>query len=145
MTSRARWHAPAWSLFTARDAVETLADDFAVTVDTDHMGPARILHLAIGHGKLSIAVTLGKTAEATLAVPSATDGAACVEALAIWLGVAVPPPHPRAVAPPPPVTIGAIDMGKGKGGRHVWQLVQLVFSYDARLYLIWRVAGNEAY
>src|SRR5690348_1592496 len=108
MTTRARWHAPAWSLFTARDAVDNLADDLAVTVSTEQMGPARILHLRIGTGRVSIAVALGKMPEATLAAPSAADGAACVEALATWLGVVVPAPRPHAVAVPEPLTAGAI-------------------------------------
>jgi hypothetical protein len=143
--SNVRWRAPAWALFAARHESERLADDLPVAVTTDQMGPARILHLTVGEGQVSIAIALGKMPEATLAVPNATAGAACVAALASWLGVPVPRPPTHAVAQPPPITVGAIDMGKGKGDRHVWQLVQLVLAYDARLYLIWRVAGTEAF
>jgi len=155
MTTKVRSRAPAWDLFTARDGVDALAGDLAVTVSTEQMGPARILHLTFpagagtndtgNIGRVSIAIALGKMPEATLAVPSADAGAACVDAVAKWLDVPVPRRHVRAVAQPPPVTVGAIDMGKGKSGRHVWQLVQLVLSYDARLYLLWRVAGTEAF
>src|SRR5262245_31948470 len=105
MTNKVRWHAPAWSLFTARHGVDALADDLAVTVATEQMGPARILRLGIGAGHVSIAIALGKMPEATLAVPDAAAGAACVAALAAWLGVPVPAPHPRAIASPPPVTV----------------------------------------
>jgi hypothetical protein len=146
MMSNVRWRAPAWGVFATRhEAQGALADDLPLTVTTDQMGPARILHLTIGKGRVSVAVALGKMPDATFSVPSAGDGVACLDALAAWLGVAVPPPHPRAVAIPPPITVGVIDMGKGKGGRAMWQLVQLLFAYDARLYVIWRVAGTEAF
>ncbi len=145
MTSKVRWRAPAWALFETRYAVDSLVDDLAVAVTLEQLGPARVLHLAIGAGRVSVAIALGKTPEATFSVPSAEAGAACLELLAGWLGVAVPASPPHALGQPPPITVGAIDMGRGKGQRRVWQLVQLVFGYDARLYLIWRVAGTEAF
>lgn len=144
-TKRVRWSAPAWSLFAARYEAESLADDLPVTVDLEQMGPARILHLGIGSGHASIAISLGKKPNATFTVKSTADGAACVSALAAWLGVPVPGTATLAHAAPPPVTVGVIDMGRGKGGRHVWQLVQIVLRSSARFYLIWRVAGNEAF
>ena len=145
MTSKLRWSAPAWALFTTRHATETLADDLPVAVTVEQMGPARILHLGIGKGKVSIAIALGKSPNATFTVRSAAEGGACVDALATWLGVPVPTPATDAVAKPPPVTVGVIDMGRGKGQRHVWQLVQIVLGYESRFYLIWRVAGTEAF
>jgi len=145
MTSKSRWSAPAWALFTTRHEVDALADDLPVAVTMEQMGPARILHLGVGKGKVSIAIALGKTPNATFTARSAADGAACLDALATWLGVPVPPPSATALAKPPPVTVGVIDMGRGKGGRHVWQLVQIVLAHQARLYLIWRVAGTEAF
>jgi hypothetical protein len=145
MTSKVRWRAPAWAVFETRYAVDTLVDDLAVSVTVEQLGPARVLHLGIGAGKVSIAIALGKTPEATFSVPTIPAGEACLAALASWLGVAVPSRPSHALAQPPPITVGAIDMGRGRGGRHVWQLVQLVLGYDARLYLIWRVAGTEAY
>jgi hypothetical protein len=145
MTNKVRWRAPAWTLFSIRDVGGELADDLPVAVSIEQIGPARILHLGIGEGHVSIAIALGKQPSATFSVPSAADGAACLDALAKWLDAPVPARPPRAVAVPPPTTVGTIDMGRGKGGRHSWQLVTLVLAYEARLYLIWRVAGTEAY
>lgn len=145
MANKVRWRAPAWTLFSIRDAGGELADDLAVAVTTEQIGPARILHLGIGEGRVSIAIALGKVPSATFTVPSAADGAACLDALGAWLDTPVPPRPTRALAAPAPVTVGAIDMGRGRGGRHIWQLVTLVLAYEARLYLIWRVAGHEAY
>lgn len=145
MTTKVRWRAPAWTLFSIRDVGGELADDLPVEVEIEQIGPARVLRLGIGTGKVSIAIALGKVPSATFCVPSAADGAACLDALGAWLSTPVPPRPPRALAVPPPITVGTIDMGRGKGGRHSWQLVTLVLAYEARLYLIWRVAGTEAY